>query len=73
MVGSWAGAMGHTQFIPTSFKAYAVDFTGDGRRDVWAEDPADALASTANYLARHGWQRAEPSVIEVTLPEGFDS
>ena len=72
MVGSWAGAMGHTQFIPTSFEAYAVDFTGDGKRDVWAEDPADALASTANYLSRFGWQRAEPSVIEVTLPDGFD-
>ena len=72
MVGSWAGAMGHTQFIPTSYEAYAVDFTGDGRRDVWAVNPADALASTANYLARHGWQRAEPSVIEVALPEGFD-
>jgi len=72
MVGSWAGAMGHTQFIPTSFADYAVDFTGDGRRDVWAENPADALASTANYLARHGWQRAEPSVIEVALPAGFD-
>jgi membrane-bound lytic murein transglycosylase B len=72
MVGSWAGAMGHTQFIPTSFEAYAVDFTGDGRRDVWAEDPADALASTANYLSRFGWQRAEPSVIEITLPDGFD-
>jgi membrane-bound lytic murein transglycosylase B len=72
MVGSWAGAMGHTQFIPTSFEAYAVDFTGDGRRDVWAEDPADALASTANYLATFGWQRAEPSVIEIELPPGFD-
>jgi membrane-bound lytic murein transglycosylase B len=72
MVGSWAGAMGHTQFIPTSYEAYAVDFNGDGRRDVWADDPADALASTANYLARFGWQRAEPSVIEVELPDGFD-
>ncbi len=72
MVGSWAGAMGHTQFIPTSFEAYAVDFTGDGKRDVWADNPADALASTANYLSRFGWQRAEPSVIEVDLPQGFD-
>ncbi|MFQ5566459.1 MAG: lytic murein transglycosylase [Paracoccaceae bacterium] len=72
MVGSWAGAMGHTQFIPTSFEAYAVDFTGDGKRDVWSDNPADALASTANYLARFGWQRAEPSVIEVELPQGFD-
>ncbi len=55
--GSWAGAMGHTQFIPTSYLAFAVDFTGDGRADIWAEDPTDALASTAAYLARNGWQR----------------
>lgn len=72
MVGSWAGAMGHTQFIPTSFLAYAVDFTGDGRRDVWAADPADALASTANYLSSFGWQKGAPVVVEVTLPTGFD-
>jgi membrane-bound lytic murein transglycosylase B len=72
MVGSWAGAMGHTQFIPTSFLDYAVDFTGDGRRDVWAPDAADALASTANYLARFGWERGQPAVVEVTLPAGFD-
>jgi membrane-bound lytic murein transglycosylase B len=72
MVGSWAGAMGHTQFIPTSFEAYAVDHTGDGRRDVWAGNPADALASTANYLASFGWQKGAPAVIEIALPEGFD-
>lgn len=72
MTGSWAGAMGHTQFIPTSFEAYAVDHTGDGRRDVWAANPADALASTANYLARFGWEMGAPAVIEVTLPAGFD-
>lgn len=72
MVGSWAGAMGHTQFIPTSFEEYAVDFTGDGRRDVWAEDAADALASTANYLARFGWEAGAPWGIEVRLPTGFD-
>lgn len=72
MAGSWAGAMGHTQFIPTSFEAYAVDYTGDGKRDVWSDNPADALASTANYLSRFGWRRAEPSVIEITPPEGFD-
>ena len=72
MIGSWAGAMGHTQFIPTSFQAYAVDFTGDGKRDVWASNPADALASTANYLARFGWTRGAPAVVEVTLPKGFD-
>lgn len=57
MTGSWAGAMGHTQFIPTSYLAYAVDYTGDGRRDIWSEDPSDALASTAAYLSRSGWQR----------------
>ncbi|AGI69065.1 putative lytic murein transglycosylase [Octadecabacter antarcticus 307] len=56
LVGSWAGAMGHTQFIPTSYQAFAVDFTGDGRRDIWGDDPADALASTASYLARNGWR-----------------
>ena len=57
MTGSWAGAMGHTQFIPTTFTGFAVDFTGDGRRDIWSDDPSDALASAANYLARNGWQR----------------
>lgn len=59
MTGSWAGAMGHTQFIPTTFQEYAVDFTGDGRRDIWAVDPSDALASTAAYLSRHGWVRGQ--------------
>ncbi|MEX0371043.1 MAG: lytic transglycosylase domain-containing protein, partial [Tateyamaria sp.] len=53
--GSWAGAMGHTQFIPTSYQAFAVDFTGDGRRDIWSDDPTDSLASTAAYLDRNGW------------------
>ena len=57
MTGSWAGAMGHTQFIPTSYLAFAVDFTGDGRRDIWSDDPSDALASTAAYLQRNGWIR----------------
>lgn len=56
LTGSWAGAMGHTQFIPTSYQSFAVDFTGDGRRDVWGDDPGDALASTASYLARNGWR-----------------
>nr|WP_321251873.1 lytic murein transglycosylase [uncultured Ruegeria sp.] len=59
MTGSWAGAMGHTQFIPTSYLAYAVDFTGDGRRDIWSDDPTDSLASTAAYLARAGWVRGQ--------------
>ena len=57
LTGSWAGAMGHTQFIPTSYQAFAVDYTGDGRRDIWSEDPSDALASTAAYLAKNGWKR----------------
>ena len=72
MTGSWAGAMGHTQFIPTSYLAHAVDFTGDGRRDIWSDDPTDALASTAAYLANAGWQTGRPWGIEVTLPPGFD-
>lgn len=60
LTGSWAGAMGHTQFIPTSFEAFAVDFNGDGRRDIWSDDPTDALASTASYLARNGWRAGVP-------------
>ena len=72
MTGSWAGAMGHTQFIPTSYLAYAVDFTGDGKRDIWSDDPADALASTAAYLARFGWQKDRPWGVEVRLPADFD-
>ncbi len=69
MTGSWAGAMGHTQFIPTSYLAYAVDFRGDGRRDIWGDDPTDALASTGAYLARSGWTRGQPWGVEVVLPD----
>ncbi|MGY9049593.1 MAG: lytic murein transglycosylase [Rhodobacterales bacterium] len=72
MTGSWAGAMGHTQFIPTSYDALAVDFNGDGRRDIWSDDPTDALASTAAYLARYGWIKGMPWGVEVQLPAGFD-
>lgn len=72
MTGSWAGAMGHTQFIPTSYLEYAVDFRGDGKRDIWSDDPTDALASTAAYLSRHGWVKGQPWGVEVKLPEGFD-
>ena len=72
ITGSWAGAMGHTQFIPTSYEAYAVDFTGDGRRDIWTDDPTDALASTAAYFRRFGWQKGQPWGVEVRLPQGFD-
>lgn len=71
MVGSWAGAMGHTQFIPTTYEAYAVDFDGDGRRDIWSS-PADALASAANYLKESGWENGKTWGYEVVLPRGFD-
>lgn len=71
MRGSYAGAMGHPQFMPTSFEQLAVDFDGDGRRDIW-DNRADALASIANYLARHGWQEDERWGREVRLPAGFD-
>ena len=72
MLGSWAGAMGHTQFMPISWLDLAVDFNGDGRRDIWGEDPSDALASTAAYLARFGWTFGQPWGIEVRLPGSFD-
>ncbi|MFP4305042.1 MAG: lytic murein transglycosylase [Rhodosalinus sp.] len=72
MTGSWAGAMGHTQFMPTSYLEHAQDFTGDGRRDIWGGDPADALASAAAYLAHHGWEKGQPWGVEVRVPEGFD-
>lgn len=71
MIGSWAGAMGHTQFIPSSFESYAVDGDGDGRRDIWQSIP-DVMASTANYLAQAGWRPGEPWGVEVSLPSGFD-
>lgn len=71
MIGSWAGAMGQTQFLPSNFLAYAVDADGDGRRDIWGSVP-DVMASTANFLARSGWQAGQPWAIEVRLPPGFD-
>ena len=71
MLGSWAGAMGQTQFMPSSYVKYAVDGDGDGRADIWKSMP-DALASTANYLRRHGWRPGLPWGFEVTLPKGFD-
>lgn len=69
--GSWAGAIGHTQFIPTTFELFAVDFDGDGKRDL-ANSIPDALASTANYLARSGWQRDKLWGEEVLLPKHFE-
>lgn len=71
LVGSWAGAMGHTQFMPSSFLSRAVDGNGDGRRDIW-NSPADALASTLNYLKEAGWRPGEPWGVEVRVPNGFD-
>ena len=70
--GSWAGAMGHTQFMPSSWHAFAVDFTADGKRDIWGDDPTDALASTAAYLAGKGWVKGAPWGAEITLPPGFN-
>ena len=70
MIGSWAGAMGQTQFMPSNFKAYAVDYEGNGRRDIWTSVP-DAIGSTANFLHRHGWRRGETWGYEVQLPPGF--
>ena len=72
MVGSWAGAMGQTQFLPTAFLSYAVDGDGDGKRDIWGS-MADVTASTANFLARSGWQTGQAWGAEVKLPDGFDA
>lgn len=69
--GSWAGAMGHTQFMPSSYMKYAVDQTGDGHADIWTST-SDAIASTANYLKGYGWTPGLPWGIEVVVPEGFD-
>jgi membrane-bound lytic murein transglycosylase B len=71
MIGSWAGAMGQTQFIPTVFLQYAEDGNGDGRRNLW-DTKADVFSSTANYLKEKGWQTGAPCFDEVRLPEGFD-
>jgi lytic murein transglycosylase len=71
LVGSWAGAFGHTQFMPSTFMRIAVDFDGDGRRDIVDSIP-DALASTANYLRRSGWRDGQTWGYEVRLPSGFD-
>jgi membrane-bound lytic murein transglycosylase B len=71
MVGSWAGAMGQTQFMPSSYVAYAVDYDGDGRKDIWNSVP-DSLASTANFLKQSGWRPGVDWGYEVKLPDGFD-
>jgi lytic murein transglycosylase len=71
LLGSWAGAMGQTQFMPSSFFSYAVDFNGDGRRDIWTNVP-DVLGSIANYLQKSGWQTGLPWGFEVVVPRGYD-
>jgi membrane-bound lytic murein transglycosylase B len=71
MRGSWAGAMGQSQFMPSSYLAFAVDFDGDGRADIW-NTRADVFASAANYLAKSGWRGDETWGREVRLPSGFD-
>ena len=70
--GSWAGAMGQTQFMPTSFNAYAVDYNGDGRKDIWTTEE-DAFPSIANYLKQAGWNDDLTWGRQVKLPEGFDN
>ena len=67
LTGSWAGAMGHTQFIPTSYLAYGVDMDGNGRRDIWTSIP-DALATAANLLHKNGWRTGKTWGYEVVLP-----
>lgn len=71
MQGSWAGAMGQVQFMPSSFLRFARDHNGDGRKDIWGSTP-DAFASAANYLARSGWDDDQTWGREVRLPAGFD-
>ena len=71
MKGSYAGAMGMGQFMPSSYRAYAVDFDGDGKTDIWANN-ADAVASVANYFAKHGWRRDEAVVVRARAEESYD-
>ena len=70
-MGSYAGALGMAQFMPSSFRAYAIDFTGDNRRDIWT-NADDAIGSVANYLAVHGWRRGDPVIMPVALTDGID-
>jgi membrane-bound lytic murein transglycosylase B len=71
MRGSWAGAMGHFQFMPSTFESFAVDYDGDGKRDIWS-NKKDAFASAANYLSRSGWKSDQTWGRQVTLPAGFN-
>jgi lytic murein transglycosylase len=71
MLSSWAGAMGQTQFMPTNFVDYAIDFSGDGKKDIWT-NVADAMGSTGNYLHKYGWIPKLAWGFEVTVPANFD-
>ncbi len=71
-LGSWAGAMGHTQFMPRSYLRHAIGLRGEPRPDIWGSDPSDALASAANLLSDSGWKRGLPWAVEAELPDGFD-
>ncbi|MGH1412814.1 MAG: lytic murein transglycosylase [Pelagimonas sp.] len=73
LTGSWAGAMGHTQLIPDAYQAHAVDFDGDGKRDIWSDNPIDAFATTARFLQKAGWRKGQSWGLEVTLPAGFSA
>jgi membrane-bound lytic murein transglycosylase B len=70
-VSSWAGAMGQTQFMPKNFMDYAIDFSGDGKRDIWG-NVIDVIGSTGNYLSKEGWKFGLPWGFEVMIPQGFD-
>lgn len=70
-VGEWAGGTGQPQFLPSSWKQFAVDHNNDGKKDIWT-DKADVFASIANYLVQNGWQRNQPWAIEVSAPDSFD-
>jgi hypothetical protein len=72
MVSSWAGAMGQTQFMPTNVIDYAIDFSGDGKSDIWNNVP-DVIASTGNYLKKYHWKHGMPWGFEVSIPAGFDT
>ncbi|CUH78601.1 lytic murein transglycosylase [Tropicibacter naphthalenivorans] len=71
LVGSWAGAMGHTQLIPNAYQANAVDFDKNGKRDIWSNNPIDAFATTARFLSRAGWRRGGLWGLEVRVPDGY--
>ncbi|MFO1346986.1 MAG: lytic murein transglycosylase B [Pseudomonadales bacterium] len=72
LTGSYAGAMGYGQFMPSSYRNYAADFNHDGFADIW-DNPADAIASVANYFKQHGWQMGEPVLVRANTVAGFDT